>query len=51
MMLKENDRVRTLVEKEGFPIGTISTNESSAHFIYCAELGLQPTRNRQKRLV
>ena len=22
-MLKENDRVRTLVEKEGFPIGTI----------------------------
>ena len=23
MMLKENDRVRTLVEKEGFPIGTI----------------------------
>ena len=23
MILKENDRVRTLVEKEGFPIGTI----------------------------
>ena len=22
-MLKENDRVRTLVEKEGFPIGSI----------------------------
>ena len=22
-MLKENDRVKTLVEKEGFPIGTI----------------------------
>ena len=22
-MFKENDRVRTLVEKEGFPIGTI----------------------------
>ena len=22
-MLKENDRVRTLIEKEGFPIGTI----------------------------
>jgi hypothetical protein len=23
MILKENDRVRTLAEKEGFPIGTI----------------------------
>ena len=22
-MLKENDRVRTLVEKEGFPVGTV----------------------------
>ena len=22
-MLKENDRVKTLVEKEGFPVGTI----------------------------
>ena len=33
-MLKENDRVKTLVEKEGFPAGTIGVVVSKGEIQY-----------------